>query len=57
VYAGLDVTGGTAATGTTQGDRNGYTLTFTGAEKQLAPEVGKWYYRRSYFIRGFRGSL
>lgn len=37
--AGLDVTGGTAATGTAQGDRNGYTLTFTGAEKQLAPEV------------------
>ena len=37
--AGLDVTGGTAATGTAQGDRNGYTLTFTGGEKQLAPEV------------------
>lgn len=36
---GLDVTGGTAATGTAQGDRNGYTLTFTGGEKQLAPEV------------------
>lgn len=36
---GCDVTGGTAATGTAQGDRNGYTLTITGAEKQLAPEV------------------
>lgn len=36
---GLDVTGGTAATGTAQGDRNGYTLTFTGGEKELAPEV------------------
>ena len=38
-FTGLDVTGGTAATGTAQGDRNGYTLTFTGGEKQLAPEV------------------
>lgn len=38
-YTGLDVTGGTSATGTAQGDRNGYTLTFTGGEKQLAPEV------------------
>lgn len=37
--AGLDVTGGTAATGTATGDRNGYTLTFTGNEKELAPEV------------------
>jgi len=36
---GIDVTGGTAATGTAQGDRNGYTLTFTGGEKELAPEV------------------
>ena len=38
-YSGLDVTGGTAATGTAQGDRNGYSLTFTGGEKELAPEV------------------
>ncbi len=38
-YSGLDVTGGTAATGTAQGDRNGYTLTFTGGEKELSPEV------------------
>jgi hypothetical protein len=37
--AGLDVTGGTSATGTAQGDRNGYTLTFTGGEKELAPSV------------------
>lgn len=36
---GCDVTGGTAATGTAQGDRSGYTLTITGSEKQLAPEV------------------
>ncbi len=38
-YTGLDVTGGTAATGTAQGDRSGYTLTFSGGEKELAPEV------------------
>lgn len=36
---GMDLTGGTATTGTAQGDRNGYTLTFTGGEKELAPEV------------------
>jgi len=36
---GCDVTGGTAATGTAQGDRSGYTLTITGSEKELAPEV------------------
>lgn len=36
---GLDITGGTSATGTAQGDRSGYTLTFTGGEKELAPEV------------------
>lgn len=38
-YTGLDITGGTSATGTAQGDRSGYTLTFTGGEKELAPEV------------------
>jgi hypothetical protein len=38
-YTGLDITGGTAATGTAQGDRSGYSLTFTGGEKELAPEV------------------
>lgn len=36
---GIDITGGTAATGTAQGDRNGYTLTFSGGEPALAPEV------------------
>lgn len=33
---GLDITGGGSATGTAFGDRNGYTLTFTGNEKELA---------------------
>lgn len=37
--AGLDITGGTATTGTATGDRSGYALTFSGNEKQLAPEV------------------
>lgn len=36
---GLDVTTGTSATGVAEGDRNGYTLTFTGKERFLAPEV------------------
>jgi hypothetical protein len=36
---GLDLTGGGSATGTAYGDRNGYTLTFTGSEQQLAIEV------------------
>ena len=36
---GLDLTGGNAGTGTAEGDRSGYTLTFTGAEAALAPEV------------------
>lgn len=36
---GLDLTGGNSGSGTAQGDRNGYTLTFSGGEKQLAPEV------------------
>jgi len=35
----LDLTGGSAATGTAEGDRSGYTLTFSGAEPNLAPEV------------------
>lgn len=35
----LDLTAGNAATGTAEGDRSGYTLTFTGAEPALAPEV------------------
>ena len=35
----LDLTGGSAASGTAEGDRSGYTLTFTGAEPALSPEV------------------
>ena len=35
----LDLTAGTAESGTAEGDRSGYTLTFTGAEPALAPEV------------------
>ena len=37
---GLDISGGTAQTGTASGDRNGYELTFEGQEKELAIEVG-----------------
>ena len=33
---GMDVTGGTAVTGNAFGDLNGYTLTFTGMERNLA---------------------
>jgi hypothetical protein len=33
---GLDITGGGSGSGTAFGDRNGYTLTFTGNEKELA---------------------
>ena len=36
---GLDITGGTAASGVATGDRNGYELTFSGQEGALAPEV------------------
>ncbi len=36
---GIDLTGGGSASGTAYGDRNGYTLTFTGSENELAPEV------------------
>ena len=39
VSYGLDLTGGGSATGTAFGDRSGYTLTFTGNEKELAPKV------------------
>lgn len=35
----LDLTGGSTATGTAEGDRSGYTLTFAGAEPSLCPEV------------------
>lgn len=36
---GINITGGYGATGTAQGDRSGYTLTFSGSEGELAPEV------------------
>ena len=36
---GLDVTGGGSGSGTAFGDRSGYTLTFTGNEKELAYKV------------------
>lgn len=36
---GLDITAGNSGTGTANGDRSGYTLTFTGKEAALAPEV------------------
>jgi hypothetical protein len=35
----LELTAGSAATGTAEADRSGYTLTFAGAEPALAPEV------------------
>lgn len=35
----MSLTGGNGATGTAQGDRSGYTLTFTAQEAALAPEV------------------
>ena len=35
----LDLTAGSASSGTAEGDRSGYTLTFAGAEPALAPEV------------------
>lgn len=38
-YSGLDLLSGSAATGTAGTDRNGYTLNFSGAERELAPEV------------------
>ena len=36
---GLDITGGTAASGVATGDRSGYELTFGGQEASLSPEV------------------
>ena len=36
---GINVTGGSGSTGTAQGDRSGYTLSFSAMEAQLAPEV------------------
>ena len=36
---GVDLTANAASTGTAQGDRNGFSLTFTGSEPELAPSV------------------
>ena len=36
---GLDLTAGSATSGTADADRSGYTLTFAGSEPSLAPEV------------------
>lgn len=36
---GIDLTAGSATSGTAESDRNGYTLTFAGAEPSLTPEV------------------
>lgn len=36
---GLNMSGGNGATGTAQGDRSGYTLTFSASESALAPAV------------------
>lgn len=38
-YSGLDLLSGSGTSGTTATDRNGYNLTFSGAEKELSPEV------------------
>lgn len=35
----IDVTGGEGGSGTAHGDRNGYTRSFTGMERVMAPEV------------------
>ena len=36
---GLDISAGSGQTGTAYGDRNGYTLTFTGKEPEMSQEV------------------
>ena len=36
---GLDMTAGSGQSGAAEGDRSGYTITFTGKEADLAPEV------------------
>lgn len=41
---GIDLTAGSAATGTAQGDRSGFTLTFSGAEPAMAPSVNSTVY-------------
>lgn len=39
ILYGINLTGGNSATGTAQGDRSGYTLTFVANEKELSPSV------------------
>ena len=41
---GIDMTANAASTGTAQGDRSGFTLTFTGSEPALAPSVNQSVY-------------
>ena len=41
---GIDMTAHAASTGTAQGDRSGFTLTFTGSEPALAPSVAQAVY-------------
>ena len=36
---GIDITAGSAQSGAAEGDRSGYTMTFTGKEAALAPSV------------------
>lgn len=36
---GIDLTAGSATSGTAEADRSGYTMTFAGAEPSLSPEV------------------
>jgi hypothetical protein len=38
------MTANAASTGTAQGDRSGFTLTFTGSEPELAPSVNSTVY-------------
>jgi hypothetical protein len=37
--SGINLSGGSGGSGTAQGDRSGYTLTFSAMEQELAPEV------------------
>ena len=37
---GIDITAGSGQSGAAEGDRSGYTMTFTGKEAALAPSVG-----------------
>jgi hypothetical protein len=40
ITKGVDISAGTAGSGAAEGDRSGYTLTFTGKEAALSQEVG-----------------